>query len=99
MKTKMCPACGVEPLDPVEVRNALSRYCSKYICSQCGVREAFEGFFWIGVKFPVKVEYDHLHGHRIPHFGQREDGSWSCRMCGEDVTGKVMKLPVYKKRV
>lgn len=41
-----CPACGKNTLDEVNVRNALSRYCKKYICSDCGVREAFEGYFW-----------------------------------------------------
>lgn len=46
MAKKLCPACKENYLDPVEVRNALSRYCKKYICSECGTREAFEGFFW-----------------------------------------------------
>lgn len=43
---KRCPACHGMKLHLVEVRNALSRYCSKYICSDCGVREAFDGDFW-----------------------------------------------------
>ncbi len=36
-----CPRCGVNDLDPVEVRNALSRPDNKtYICSACGTEEA-----------------------------------------------------------
>lgn len=40
-----CPACHGLLREP-EVMNSLSRYCSAYICSDCGTREAFEGFFW-----------------------------------------------------
>jgi hypothetical protein len=40
-----CPACGLAMEEPITT-NALSRYCGLYICSSCGVREAFEGFFW-----------------------------------------------------
>ena len=43
-----CPACGRQTLKKEEVQNALSRYCGKYICSDCGMREAFEGDFWHG---------------------------------------------------
>lgn len=42
---KPCPACH-GPLQSPEVMNSLSRYCGSYICSGCGMREAFEGFFW-----------------------------------------------------
>ena len=41
-----CPACGDLKLHKIEVRNALSRYCDKYICSDCGTTEALEGDFW-----------------------------------------------------
>ena len=41
-----CPACGENKLDCYEIRNALSRYRKAYICSDCGMREAFEGDFW-----------------------------------------------------
>ena len=40
-----CPACD-GALDPEPVRNARSRYCKDYICSDCGTREALEGYFW-----------------------------------------------------
>ena len=42
--TKKCIGCG-GPMDPVEVRNALSRYKHGYICSNCGVTEAMTGDF------------------------------------------------------
>ncbi|APQ42321.1 hypothetical protein PBI_RICH_61 [Mycobacterium phage Rich] len=35
-----CPLCA-KPLNPVEVRNALSRYTDRYICDRCGTVEAF----------------------------------------------------------
>ena len=41
-----CSACGRNNLEKIKIRNALSRYCSKYICFDCGIREAFEGDFW-----------------------------------------------------
>lgn len=41
---KKCLGCGW-PMDPEEVRNALSRYKHGYICSECGVREALNGDF------------------------------------------------------
>lgn len=46
MENKTCPACGVNPLHEEEVMNSLSRYCKAYICSECGMSEAFNGFFW-----------------------------------------------------
>lgn len=46
MKFTLCPACGEKKLNPVMVRNALSRYKSTYICSDCGTLEAVTGFFW-----------------------------------------------------
>lgn len=43
-----CIACREDKMKSPEVRNALSRYCPKYICSDCGTREAMEGDFWHG---------------------------------------------------
>ena len=40
----ICKGC-LSSLDPDQVRNALSRYDHGYICSDCGVKEAFEGDF------------------------------------------------------
>jgi len=51
-----CPACGENTLDEIEVRNALSRYCKKYICSDCGLREALEGDFWHGKSSYAEME-------------------------------------------
>jgi hypothetical protein len=31
---------------PLTGSNAYSRYVDAFICSACGTREAFEGFFW-----------------------------------------------------
>lgn len=42
MPSNQCPLCS-GPMDPVEVRNALSRYVDRYICSPCGNREAVLG--------------------------------------------------------
>lgn len=39
---KECPICGHTLMQ----YPALSRYANIDICSDCGVREAFEGFFW-----------------------------------------------------
>lgn len=39
-----CPACNTELKTP---RCSKSRYDDTlWICSECGVKEAFEGFFW-----------------------------------------------------
>lgn len=35
-----CPRCGHSRMDPVPVRNALSRRANVYICSECGMDEA-----------------------------------------------------------
>lgn len=40
--TIKCPACD----EPLTKRSSHSRYVNIYVCSDCGVREAFEGFFW-----------------------------------------------------
>ena len=48
IEASKCPACGRATLRENEVENALSRYCSKHICNDCGMREAFEGDFWHG---------------------------------------------------
>ncbi len=42
----VCPACEAEWLHPEQARNALSRYCDLYICTPCGIQEAFRNFFW-----------------------------------------------------
>ena len=41
-----CPACDKNHLYKSQVMNARSRYTDKYICSECGTREALEGYFW-----------------------------------------------------
>lgn len=42
----VCPACG-GAMDREKELNALSRYADGVrICSGCGVREAFAGYFW-----------------------------------------------------
>ena len=43
----VCPACGTACLKADDGRNAHSRFCHMYICTRCGVQEAFRGFFWI----------------------------------------------------
>lgn len=43
----VCPACEKAWLRPSEPESARSRFCDKYICSTCGAREAFTGFFWL----------------------------------------------------
>lgn len=48
---KKCPACEKEILNENEVENSLSRFSNIYICSDCGVRESFEGFFWKETSF------------------------------------------------
>ena len=35
-----CPRCGHDRMNPVAVRNALSRRADVYICDQCGMDEA-----------------------------------------------------------
>lgn len=41
MKNNICPKCKITELDPVLVRNALSREDNKtYICNDCGVNES-----------------------------------------------------------
>lgn len=42
---KLCPRCKQNPLDPIEVRNALSRKDNQtYICAPCGNQEAIEEY-------------------------------------------------------
>lgn len=44
---QVCPACGISSITgEAGVGQAYSRYVGTYICSECGRREAFEGFFW-----------------------------------------------------
>lgn len=35
-----CPRCGHDRMNPVAVRNSLSRRANVYICAQCGMDEA-----------------------------------------------------------
>lgn len=35
-----CPRCGRQNMDPIAVRNALSRYAKVYVCNACGMEEA-----------------------------------------------------------
>jgi len=42
----ICPACEKQWLHLTQARNAKSRYCDLYICTPCGTKEAFHGFFW-----------------------------------------------------
>lgn len=67
-KPELCLACETRELRTVngsiEGHNAYSRYGDAWICSDCGVREALEGFFWTirakaaGVQ--VKPHHQHL---------------------------------------
>lgn len=47
---ELCLACETKamPAHPEEMPAGVSysRYCDAYICSECGNKEAFEGFFW-----------------------------------------------------
>lgn len=46
---KQCPACREVKENftgGVGAGNSYSRYADVYICSECGLREAFELFFW-----------------------------------------------------
>jgi hypothetical protein len=48
-KLKTCPACLEEKESFSGVAgegSSYSRYVSVYICSECGVKEAYQGFFW-----------------------------------------------------
>jgi hypothetical protein len=44
----LCIACGKNHHAPESGRAgvSLSRYVDQIICSDCGIREALEGFFW-----------------------------------------------------
>lgn len=35
-----CPRCGEKRMNPIAVRNSLSRYAKVYICDVCGMDEA-----------------------------------------------------------
>lgn len=53
---KMCPRCGQRALDPVEVRNSLSRHQKNtYICNVCGTDEAMRDAF--GMTLPYEEWY------------------------------------------
>ena len=45
-KTRLCPACEMNVLKQPFALNAYSRYARSWICTSCGTREAFTGFFW-----------------------------------------------------
>jgi len=40
-----CPRCGRQNMNPVSVRNALSRYADVMVCDECGTDEAMRDFF------------------------------------------------------
>lgn len=40
--THTCPRCGKSNMNPVAIKNALSRRIDLYICSDCGMAEALE---------------------------------------------------------
>jgi hypothetical protein len=42
---KSCPICESK-LHSSIVMNARSRFADFYICSECGQKESFNGFFW-----------------------------------------------------
>jgi len=43
----VCPACGQNTITgEAGFGQSYSRYVGTYICSECGHREAFQGFFW-----------------------------------------------------
>lgn len=47
MEFDYCRACFKNRVtQEAGVGQSLSRYVRVYICSECGRREAFEGFFW-----------------------------------------------------
>lgn len=48
--SERCPACNMDTVE--KVRYSMSRYMEGVkICSPCGRREAFEGFFWAKVNW------------------------------------------------
>lgn len=56
MIKNQCPGCKLATLDPVKVRNSLSRYCNLYICTGCGLREALEGDFMKKCRHDIKMD-------------------------------------------
>lgn len=57
-----CPACfSVKAFFTGSVGrgNSYSRYATTYICSDCGTKEAFEGFFWRHRCNPVLIKDHH----------------------------------------
>ena len=45
MDSTICPRCGIDRMDPVKVRNALSRTDNEtYVCNRCGTNEAMRDF-------------------------------------------------------
>jgi hypothetical protein len=41
-----CPACGVEMTELKLSLVARSRFVPLFVCSDCGSKETWEGFFW-----------------------------------------------------
>lgn len=52
-----CPACAGR-LHPNKVLNALSRYVDAYVCNNCKVDEATEGFFWVETAKALRLYVD-----------------------------------------
>jgi len=51
-----CPCCGEQKLRATKVFNSLSRYRrGEYICSDCGLREAFSGMTEVWASDKVAV--------------------------------------------
>ncbi|WNA13610.1 hypothetical protein SEA_PHAYETA_67 [Mycobacterium phage Phayeta] len=59
-QSKRCPLCGND-MNPVETRNALSRYVPEYICSPCGQKEAL-GLHVVSAERGVALYRDDLIG-------------------------------------
>lgn len=54
-----CPTCGERELNPVQVRNALSRIDSKtYVCTQCGTEEGLAPFMKMPLQFKRVGRYE-----------------------------------------
>jgi hypothetical protein len=83
---ELCLACERSELNPVEARNAKSRFCDAYICNACGVREAGLGFFWSIRALAAGVTLndagdDFVQSKRLCR--HRDDGRGRCVDCGE----------------
>ena len=45
LEQTLCPRCGLRHMNPVKVKNALSRYAHVYICDKCGMDEALRDLY------------------------------------------------------